>query len=174
MPAPRPPRAAASKAAAATAAAMPASLARRAAAVRAAEASAALAASRPRPSKHVVLNSGVAASADTVSARKSCNCRRSQCLKLYCECFANGGFCLPGCQCYNCLNTEVEAETVEATRAAILVKNPRAFTDKVVGDTHKKGCRCKRSKCLKKYCECYNAGVKCNPEICQCVGCHNT
>jgi hypothetical protein len=26
---------------------------------------------------------------------------------------------------------------------------------------------------LKKYCECYNAGVKCNPEICQCVGCHN-
>jgi hypothetical protein len=26
---------------------------------------------------------------------------------------------------------------------------------------------------LKKYCECYNAGVKCNPEICQCSGCHN-
>ncbi|KAL4536069.1 hypothetical protein Ndes2437B_g05503 [Nannochloris sp. 'desiccata'] len=167
--APRPPRAAALQAAT-----MPASLGRRAAAVRAAEASAALAVSRPRPFKTVSLESGGASPTDPASARKSCNCKRSQCLKLYCECFAAGGFCLPSCQCYNCLNTNLEAVTVEATRAAILAKNPRAFTDKVVGDAHKKGCRCKRSKCLKKYCECYNAGVKCNPEICQCVGCHNT
>lgn len=173
MAAPRPPRAASLQVAAATAAAMPASLARRAAALRAAEASAAVAVSRPRPVKKVSLDSQIPGDTGSVSARKSCNCKRSQCLKLYCECFAAGGFCLPGCQCYNCLNTVVEAATVDATRAAILAKNPRAFTDKVVGDAHKKGCRCKRSKCLKKYCECYNAGVKCNPEICQCSGCHN-
>lgn len=39
---------------------------------------------------------------------------------------------------------------------------------------HKRGCRCKRSKCLKKYCECYHAGAKCNPDVCQCEGCRNT
>lgn len=138
-------------------------LGRRAAAVRAAEAAAALL-PRPRPARKENV---------TTNGRKSCNCKRSQCLKLYCECFAAGGYCLPGCQCFNCLNTVTEAVVVERARAVILSKNPRAFNDKVVGDTHKKGCRCKRSKCLKKYCECYNAGIKCNPEVCQCEGCHN-
>jgi hypothetical protein len=39
---------------------------------------------------------------------------------------------------------------------------------------HKRGCRCKRSKCLKKYCECFHAGARCNPDICQCDDCRNT
>lgn len=39
---------------------------------------------------------------------------------------------------------------------------------------HKRGCRCKRSKCLKKYCECFHAGARCNPDICQCEDCRNT
>ena len=34
-----------------------------------------------------------------------CQCSRSRCLKLYCECFAKGKFCRPGeCGCQNCLN----------------------------------------------------------------------
>ena len=33
-------------------------------------------------------------------------------------------------------------------------------------------CTCKKSKCQKKYCECFNAGVKCS-ENCECSGCEN-
>lgn len=33
-------------------------------------------------------------------------------------------------------------------------------------------CTCKKSQCRKKYCECYNAGLKCT-EDCECCDCHN-
>ncbi|XP_051239172.1 spexin prohormone 2 isoform X2 [Dicentrarchus labrax] len=36
-------------------------------------------------------------------SRKPCHCTRSQCLKLYCECFANGVMC-SNCDCSNCHN----------------------------------------------------------------------
>ena len=35
-----------------------------------------------------------------------------------------------------------------------------------------RGCRCKRSKCLKKYCECFGVGLKCG-DNCICEGCQN-
>lgn len=34
-------------------------------------------------------------------------------------------------------------------------------------------CKCKRSRCLKKYCECFEAGKACS-DMCSCVGCENT
>ena len=33
-------------------------------------------------------------------------------------------------------------------------------------------CKCKKTKCVKKYCECFNAGVKCGIE-CNCTNCQN-
>ena len=35
-----------------------------------------------------------------------------------------------------------------------------------------RGCHCKRSQCVKKYCECFKAGVYCS-EDCMCQGCRN-
>ena len=42
--------------------------------------------------------------ANTASTFKGCNCRKSKCLKLYCECFAAGVLC-NNCNCNDCLNT---------------------------------------------------------------------
>ena len=37
---------------------------------------------------------------------------------------------------------------------------------------HHRGCHCKRSGCLKNYCECYEAKVPCMAH-CKCIGCKN-
>ena len=41
------------------------------------------------------------------------------------------------------------------------------------GQEHLTGCHCKRSACLKKYCECYTAQVACS-DRCRCIDCRNT
>jgi len=36
-----------------------------------------------------------------------------------------------------------------------------------------RGCNCKKSKCLKKYCECFFTNKYCNPMLCRCTSCCN-
>lgn len=127
---------------------------------------------------------------DSASQRKRCNCKNSKCLKLYCECFASGKYC-DACNCAGCKNNDEHAHERQSAIEQTLERNPNAFRPKIINQTtngtldgagagdgattearHNRGCHCKRSGCLKKYCECFQAAIYC-VERCRCAECKN-
>ncbi|KAK9075682.1 hypothetical protein SSX86_004010 [Deinandra increscens subsp. villosa] len=111
----------------------------------------------------------------------------------YCDCFAAGIYCADSCSCQGCFNRPEYENTVLETRQQIESRDPLAFAPKIIPHSaqsprrqlmededqmtplagrHKRGCNCKKSMCVKKYCECYQANVGCS-EGCRCEGCQN-
>lgn len=121
-----------------------------------------------------------------------CKCTKSHCLKMYCECFTSGYYCDSNCGCVGCHNQEATQEKIRNARVKIKTRNKNAFKDKVkpiiasdkvvenlegekqqLKAEQEFGCNCKKSNCLKGYCECFNIGLPCKPGKCKCVDCFN-
>lgn len=110
-----------------------------------------------------------------------CTCTKTNCVKKYCACFANGRFC-EGCECKNCLNTKISF-TNSTGNTSLLNQNVN-YSPKQMNNTNKNEsmqpnhsvsqliCNCTKSNCSKKYCECFKQGKECGP-LCRCVNCIN-
>ena len=162
---------------------------------------------------------------DQILKAKRCNCKRSGCLKLYCECFNAGIVCNEACSCLKCNNVQYQYDDHDhdddgnrnqcskegkpsknkdlrlTTIQTTLDRNPDAFRPKASSITldsqrgqeakgeipsdgaelerHERrakktkfGCNCRKSACLKKYCECFQAQLYCMA-TCRCQNCHN-
>ena len=109
---------------------------------------------------------------DKKSIFKGCTCKMSNCMKKYCICYSNNGVCSEECKCFECLNNigNINLKKLKIEKKEINGKNNNKnhnILKKIVTS-----CNCKKVRCQKKYCECFNSGNGCS-ESCKCEGCKN-
>ena len=99
---------------------------------------------------------------------------------MYCECFALQILCNENCSCDDCENLEqtlfhdqAVIKAFKRNTQAFKVENPEVgFSLHLALNQVKKGCKCSKIKCSKKYCECLKMGEKCTV-FCMCEDCQN-
>lgn len=108
-----------------------------------------------------------------------CNCKKSRCQKLYCECLAAGVTCGEHCGCSHCENDTPHTHNahIDDSRTASTIVSSDAELTNTQTDTssvHTKQirCACKKSMCARNYCDCFRFNLACT-DLCGCVGCQN-
>jgi len=107
------------------------------------------------------------------NSRVHCTCKKTKCIKKYCECYSSGNLCY-NCKCENCENKPYFIEN----KNNIIKKeeeNNNDIIDLNEDENEEKKliiCTCSKSGCNKNYCECFKAKVKCNNK-CRCIKCLN-
>ena len=105
---------------------------------------------------------------------KPCHCRRTGCFKLYCDCLRAGLLCSDKCKCTGCKNKEPNEQReklLNLVKARVDFSSPSPHHGSC--STPTRGCHCKKSHCLKNYCECFQNGQPCS-QRCACIDCKNT
>eukprot|EP00826_Nyctotherus_ovalis_P011295 TRINITY_DN12947_c0_g1_i2.p1 TRINITY_DN12947_c0_g1~~TRINITY_DN12947_c0_g1_i2.p1 ORF type:complete len:276 (-),score=38.92 TRINITY_DN12947_c0_g1_i2:45-872(-) len=106
------------------------------------------------------------------SILRGCNCKKTNCLKFYCECFASGKVCGPDCNCLGCRNVEGNQTERQEAVVRIMRKHPLSIIRNTKNSEIEIGCNCKKSSCKRNYCFCFRKGLKCSDK-CKCTGCCN-
>jgi Tesmin/TSO1-like CXC domain, cysteine-rich domain len=98
--------------------------------------------------------------------RPTCNCTKSQCLKLYCLCFKMGYPCHANCRCCNCKNTQ-------KNHSQVIIRRDQKVLRQGVIEGEETFCNCRMSFCEKSYCVCARKGTGCS-SMCKCFHCKNS
>ncbi|CAD8062285.1 unnamed protein product [Paramecium primaurelia] len=104
-----------------------------------------------------------------------CSCTKTNCLKMYCSCFHNGQTCVESCKCEDCQNTNNNIDQRDEAVEYIKKKahrNKKVPQEKLFETKDIWGCNCKKTRCQKRYCECYIRQKHCTVE-CNCNHCEN-